>query len=477
MRAPVQDLNGTAVKSRAVWLACCLALACGEHGGNAAGGDAAGHGGSGTGAESSGGGALGGRMSVESGGAAGVNGGTSSTDGGAPSSGGAAANGDGGRATANGGAASTNGGAPSGGVSSASGGSTATTGGAPAMGGGMTGTSGGAGASNGGRAGNPSTAGGNAGGGAGSGGTGAVCPRYDASHPLATLALSGNLGTHDPSLIAADGKYYLFQTGHDLPTKTSSDLSAWQGGAAVFSSNPAWIATAVPDATDLWAPDISSFGASYHLYYAASSFGKNTSCIGHATRTSLASGAWTDHGSVVCSASGDDFNAIDPNVVVDDTGTPWLAFGSFWNGIQLVELDTTGALASGAKPKFIASRPSAGGALEGAFIVRACGYYYLFTSWDHCCDSPWNYNIRVGRATSVTGPYTDKTGKALLDGGGTLLVAGDDTWTAPGHNAVIFTQNGAYNVYHALDASHANPTLRIAELAWDDDGWPVSAGP
>jgi arabinan endo-1,5-alpha-L-arabinosidase len=303
-----------------------------------------------------------------------------------------------------------------------------------------------------------------------------VCPRYDASHPPAMLALSGNLGTHDPALLAEDGKYYLFQTGRGLPTKTSSDLAAWQGGSAVFSSNPSWIASAVPAATDLWAPDISSFGGSYHLYYAASSFGKNTSCIGHATRASLASGAWADHGSVLCSGSGDDFNAIDPNVVVDEAGTPWLAFGSFWSGIQIVELDATGAVGDN-EPKFIASRPSAGGALEGAFIARACGYYYLFTSWDHCCDSPWNYNIRVGRSTSAGGPYADKSGKALLDGGGTELVAGNGTWTAPGHNAVIFTPNGAYNVYHALDASHANPTLRVAELVWDADGWPVSAGP
>ena len=49
--------------------------------------------------------------------------------------------------------------------------------------------------------------------------------------------------------------------------------------------------------------------------------------------------------------------------------------------------------------------------------------------------------------------------------------------TAPGHNAVIFSGDRAYNVYHALNASHANPVLRVAEIAWDDDGWPISGGP
>ncbi len=303
-----------------------------------------------------------------------------------------------------------------------------------------------------------------------------MCPSLDAQNPPQMLTLSGNLGTHDPSLIAADGEYYLFQTGTRLPTKTSKDLSNWQAGSAVFTANPAWIATKVPAATDLWAPDISYFGGVYHLYYAASSFGSNTSCIGHATRTSLASGAWADQGSVICSGGNDNYNAIDPNVILDDAGTPWLAFGSFWGGIELTELDATGT-PLGTELHSIAARPKAGGALEGAYIVHVCGYYYLFVSWDHCCDAPWNYNIRVGRATSVTGPYTDQSGAALVDGGGTLLVTGDTTWTAPGHNAVIVTQNGAYNVYHALDANHANPTLRVAEMAWGSDGWPVSAGP
>jgi arabinan endo-1,5-alpha-L-arabinosidase len=315
------------------------------------------------------------------------------------------------------------------------------------------------------------------GGGASAGGATAVsCPRLDPQNPPAQLALSGSLGTHDPSLIAAGGEFYLFQTGTRLPTKTSPDLMHWQAGSPVFSANPGWIATQVPAATDLWAPDISYFGGSYHLYYAASSFGSNSSCIGHATRATLDAGTWSDHGSVVCSSSSDDWNAIDPNVIVDAAGTPWLAFGSFWGGIKLLELDATGA-PTGSDLRSLAARPHAGGALEGAYIVNVCGYYYLFVSWDHCCDSPFNYNVRVGRSTSVSGPYSDRDGTALLDGGGTLVVAGNDTWTAPGHNAVIVTASGAYNVYHALDANHANPTLRVAEIAWDADGWPVSAGP
>jgi arabinan endo-1,5-alpha-L-arabinosidase len=302
---------------------------------------------------------------------------------------------------------------------------------------------------------------------------------YDASKPPEVLNLTGNLGTHDPALIEVDGTYYLYATGDGIGAKTSKDLTAWSGAPAVFGSNPAWIATQVPGATNLWAPDISYFGGQYHLYYAASTFGSNKSCIGHATRDSLTAGSFTDHGSVLCSnASGtsDNFNAIDANVVLDQDGTPWMSFGSFWSGIKLVKLKTDGTR-DGTQITALADRPQNSGALEGPFIVRRCGYYYLFVSFGACCDTPWDYNMRVGRSTSLAGPYTDKAGTAMTQGGGTLLVAGNSTWTAPGHNAVIFTATGAYNVYHALNASHANPVLRVAELVWDEEGWPISGGP
>lgn len=110
-------------------------------------------------------------------------------------------------------------------------------------------------------------------------------------------------------------------------------------------------------------------------------------------------------------------------------------------------------------------------------MFKRCGYYYLFSSWGACCSGAYDYNIRVGRSTTVTGPYADKAGLALMQGGGTLLVAGNDTWKAPGHNAVIVYGGKTYNVYHALTAQTMSATLRVSELVWDSDGWPVSGGP
>src|SRR5205814_2301884 len=100
---------------------------------------------------------------------------------------------------------------------------------------------------------------------------------------------------------------------------------------------------AVPHTQTLWAPDISFFNGQYYLYYACSTFGSNRSGIGLATNTTLdpsdAAYHWQDCGLVLESRQNDDFNAIDPNRVIDRNRRHWLALGSFWSGLKLVELD------------------------------------------------------------------------------------------------------------------------------------------
>ena len=302
---------------------------------------------------------------------------------------------------------------------------------------------------------------------------------YDPLRPPQALSLSGNLGTHDPAIIEQEDVFYLWHTGPRLFGKTSRDLRHWEAApSALGARNPAWVAREVPGATDLWAPDVSWFGGQYHLYYSASTFGSNTSCIGHATRSSLAAGAWADRGPVICSnhAAPDNFNAIDPNVIVDEAGTAWLVFGSFWDGIKAVELDPAGTR-KGTTVYALASRN--GGPIEAPFVVHRCSYYYLFVSFDKCCSGvDSTYNIRVGRAKQVLGPYVDRNGRKLLDGGGTPVLQGDGRFRGPGHNAIIFSDDRAFNVYHAYDArAGGNPTLRVAELTWDSEDWPISGGP
>ena len=300
---------------------------------------------------------------------------------------------------------------------------------------------------------------------------------YDSASPPKVLSLSGALGCHDPSAIAADNMYYAFCTG--LGAETSTDLTAWKSAGRPFGA-PAWLLSAISGVGDLWAPDISQFGGKYHLYYAGSTFGSNKSCIGHATRDSLASGSWTDDGAAtICSnvGSSDNWNAIDPNLVIDTDGNLWLAFGSFWSGIKVIQLDSAGQRVD-TTVTAIAARPNNGGALEAPFMVRRCGYYYLFTSWDTCCKgADSTYNMRVVRGTSVTGPFADQAGTAALQGGGTLIAQGDSSFAGPGGQSVMFVGTKAYFVYHAYAKPSGAITLRIAELVWDASGWPVPVGP
>jgi hypothetical protein len=96
------------------------------------------------------------------------------------------------------------------------------------------------------------------------------------------------------------------------------------------------------------------------------------------------------------------------------------------------------------------------GVLEGAAMVRRCGYYYLFMSWDRCClGAQSTYNIRVGRSISMTGGFVDKAGLALTEGGGTLLVGAGNGWVGPGGESVLFSGNRAYLLYHAYAATVA----------------------
>jgi arabinan endo-1,5-alpha-L-arabinosidase len=343
----------------------------------------------------------------------------------------------------------------------------------------MTATGGSAGSAAGGSAGATSGAGGTGGGSGGSGGNagsgsggsaGNACPgaAYDPASPPKALMLTGNLGAHDPAAYVIGKTVYLAATG--IVTKSSTNLTTWGSWPAGGGTHGG-----------AWAPDISYFGGLFHMYYAVSSFGSNQSCIGQETRTALDSGSWADKGNVLCSNMGttkDDWNAIDPNIIVDDNGVPWLDFGSFWSGIKMVKLNTDGTRAD-MELHDLASGPK-GGAVEGPFIFKRCGFYYLFVSFGSCCSAPYNYTIRVGRSATVTGPYMDKDGVAMTNGGGTLLVQGDSNWSAPGHNAVITYENRTYNVYHALAApsgQNGAATLRIAEIAWDANGWPISGGP
>ena len=80
----------------------------------------------------------------------------------------------------------------------------------------------------------------------------------------------------------------------------------------------------------------------------------------------------------------------------------------------------------------------------------------------------------VGRSRSVTGPYVDKNGKSMMEGGGSPLLVGNNRWLGPGGESVSLQKDGDIIVFHAYDASTGHPFLQISTLVWND-GWPLAA--
>jgi len=322
----------------------------------------------------------------------------------------------------------------------------------------------------------------------------------DATKPRAYKVEGDVEGTHDPSIIKEGDTWYLFGTATEkgsegqLPIRCSKDLHHWRRCGYVFESIPEWIKRASPETKDLWAPDPSYSNGVYHIYYAYSSFGKNTSGIALVTNKTLDRASpdfkWVDEGVVFISRLEDDFNAIDPNIAFDAQGHPWLSFGSFWSGIKMRRIDSaTGKLSTeDAKLYSLATRerpanpppnprglPGDWQAVEAPVVVHHDDYYYLFVSFDLCCrGAKSTYRTMVGRSRNITGPYVDASGKSLLHGGGTQLLAGNSRWVGPGGESVLQQPEGDIIVFHAYDGKTGKPSLQISSLLWID-GWPHAA--
>ncbi len=295
----------------------------------------------------------------------------------------------------------------------------------------------------------------------------------------------------DPSIIHAGNTYYVFSTDmgdttfSSLPILCSKDKITWLACGSVFHGGiPAWLKQHIPDLGGLWAPDISYFRGLYHLYYAASTFGSNHSIIGLATNTTLdrkdPNYKWVDRGLVLESNRNDDFNAIDPNILVVGEDEIWLSYGSFWSGLKQRRIDpATGMLSAQdktiyplAERKAVKDHP-----IEASSLMHHGENYYLFASFGMCCvPDPHNatYRIMVGRGPSPHGPFVDRDGKPMLQDGGTELLAGDGkAWTGPGGQTVYHDPAGGDLItFHALRLERGAGNLFVNALEWRD-GWPA----
>lgn len=325
------------------------------------------------------------------------------------------------------------------------------------------------------------------------------------------------LMVHDP-VMALEFQYYILSTGPGLHWATSRDRKTWKVKSKPFIEEiPSWTYDSVPGFNGhVWAPDIIKWNDNWWLAYSCSTFGKNTSAIGLMKAPHI-KGPWTDEGCLVRSKSGrDSWNAIDPAFVIDEENKLWLAWGSFWDGIQIAPLvqgykferdifaeemvttspDSNQLFTLYVEPKTTktiarrvalqdtlkaepnpTSRFAGRNAIEAPFILKHNGWYYLFVSWDYCCrGTQSNYRVAVGRSRQVDGPYVDRKGKPMTEGGGELFLEGDKSeYEAAGHCAVYDLPSGETAfICHGYSTKMNGASILIQRsVIWTHDGWPV----
>ena len=311
---------------------------------------------------------------------------------------------------------------------------------------------------------------------------------------------------HDPVMAKGeDGRYYVFSTGMNVGVMSSADMKEWRAEPSALSETPKWaIDTVRGYRGHTWAPDISYHNGLWHLYYSCSTFGKNGSAIGLAVNKTLDPESpdfgWEDRGMVIAShRRTDNFNAIDTNLIVDKSGQPYLTFGSFWDGIQLVKLSKKDFKTPEGKPFTISRRvgrkltmeelndvqsftiegndtiEAGENAVEAPFIFHHGKYYYLFVSFDYCCRGERStYKTVYGRSKDITGPYLDKDGRPMDHGGGTRLYGPNEKYFGVGHCAAYEFDGKCYFLSHAYEKDkNGRAKLFIRPLKFDKDGWIV----
>ena len=295
------------------------------------------------------------------------------------------------------------------------------------------------------------------------------------------VALDGQAALHDPStVIVENGKYYVYATGAGLPMSISDDGWTWRRAGGVMEAVPGGKPGAdviARGGNNTWAPDVIRVGDQYFLYYAAPGTQPKAAIgllVGKTLDPASPDYKWEDAGPVAWSDGVEDSNAIDPGVFRDPTnGTLWLTYGSYFGYIRLVELNpkTGKRLYPDRKPVNVAINS------EASVMIFRDGWYYLLVTHGSCCQGAnSSYNIRMGRAKKVTGPFLDNMGIDMLQGGGKLFLGSGGRNVGPGHFGLLDLGEGVekFSCHYEADLDRGGiSVLDIRPLLWRD-GWPVA---
>lgn len=308
--------------------------------------------------------------------------------------------------------------------------------------------------------------------------TGAFALNVDFAADIPWRQTETQPGTHDPSVIRDDrGVYTLLSTNNLLAVSQSTDMSNWTPKGRLLNGVPGWMSSVYSGIENIWAPHIAKMNGRYWAYYCGSVFGKNTSLIGAMSSPTLDVSSpdykWTDIGEVWRSTTANDYNAIDPELLVDASGKAWLSFGSFWQGLRMIAIDPATGKQSGSDKALYKPASRGGGAIEGPSTIRHGSWYYLFAPFDRCCDGVNStYRTMYGRSATPTGPYLDESGKSMANGGGTQLIGSYGRYVGPGGGSPFHDGRRDYFALHYYDKNrNGGSFLQLREIVYGDDGW------
>lgn len=268
---------------------------------------------------------------------------------------------------------------------------------------------------------------------------------------------------HDPStIVECDGKYYTFGTGGG--GLISEDGWKWMGGGVRPGGGAA--------------PDAMKIGNRYLVAYGATGGSSNHKGIiytmwNNTLDPTSPNFKYTEPAVVATSDGYEDCDAIDPGLMMDPTtGRLWLSYGTYFGFSRVVELDPkTGSRIKGNQPVDVAI------VCEATVLTYHQGWYYLLATHGSCCDGANStYNIVVGRAKNVTGPFIDNVGRSMLEGGGKMVAATSGRLIGPGHFGRIIVEEGIEKMsfhYEADLDQGGRSVLGIRPLIWKN-GWPVA---
>jgi len=279
-------------------------------------------------------------------------------------------------------------------------------------------------------------------------------------------------GDHpDPSVVRVGDDYWATATTSQwapiFPILHSRDLVNWTTVGAVFEKAPAW------SAGSYWAPEIAHHEGRFFVYYTARKK-DGPLCIAAASAPK-ATGPWQDHGPMLCQPVG----SIDAVPVSDEQGRRYLVWKEDGNSRQLPTplwlqpLAADGVRFEGKRVEILRNEARwEAHLIEGPFIVRRNGWYYLFYSADACCGRKCNYKLGVARARALTGPWERNPANPIL--------AGNQSWSCPGHGSIVEDGKGRmfllYHAYHPEDFEYAGRQGMLDEVTWGENGWPSING-